>query len=82
MMKEEIWGVSIDRARRFFREQPGVTEQNPNRFRCGKSLISLTELSPRSMGIWDAKRIRVRFEGDDAEAIYHRFFIQFLSTGG
>ena len=84
MMKEETWGVAIDRARRFFREQPELTEEDPNRFRYGTCLIALTELKPRGMGIWAAKRIRVRFEGEDAdvESIYHRFFIQFLSTGG
>ena len=40
MVKEEIWSVSIERARAFFRSQ------------------------------------------EDVENIYHRFFIQFLSTGG
>ena len=84
MMKEETWAVSIDRARRFFREQPEVSEESSNQFRYGSCLVSLTELKPRGMGVWAARRIRVRFEGDDAdtETIYHRFFIQFLSTGG
>ena len=84
MMKEETWGVAIDRARRFFREQPDVQEESANRFRHGDCLVSLTELKPKGMGVWAAKRCRVRFEGSDAdtEAIYHRFFIQFLSTGG
>ena len=38
----------------------------------------------KGMGVWAAKRIQVRMEGEDAdvEAIYHRYFIQFLSTGG
>lgn len=84
MMKEETWGVSIDRARRFFREQADVTEEQANRFRFVSCVISLTELKPKGMGVWAAKRTRVRFEGEDAdvETIYHRFFIQFLSTGG
>ena len=39
---------------------------------------------PAKMGIWSGKRIHLRMEGEDAdvEAIYHRYFIQFLSTGG
>ena len=84
MLKEETWGVAIDRVRRFFREQPDVQEENANTFRFGDSAIMLTELKPKGMGVWAAKRCRVRFEGKDAdtEAIYHRFFIQFLSTGG
>lgn len=84
MMKEETWAVPIDRARRFFREDPQITEESPNCFHSGTCRIELTELKPRGMGVWAAKRIRVRFEGGDAdvEQIYHRFFIQFLSTGG
>ena len=84
MMKEETWGIAIDRARRFFREQPDVREENANRYRCGDCVISLTELKPKGMGVWAAKRIQVRMEGEDAdvEDIYHRYFIQFLSTGG
>jgi len=84
MLKEETWSVSIQRARSFFREQEDVTEENLNTFRYHSCTISLTELKPKGMGVWAAKRIKVRMEGEDAhvEAIYHRYFIQFLSTGG
>ena len=84
MLKEETWGVAIERARRFFREQPDVLEESPNCFRHGSCAVTLTELKPKGMGVWAAKRIKVRMEGEteDVEAIYHRYFIQFLSTGG
>ena len=84
MMKEETWSVSIQRARAFFREQEDVTEESINSFVYRSCRVSLTELKPKGMGVWAAKRIKVRMEGDDAdvEAIYHRYFIQFLSTGG
>jgi hypothetical protein len=84
MLKEETWSVSIQRARSFFREQPDVTEENSNTFLYNSCRIALTELKPKGMGVWAAKRIQIRMEGDDAdvEAIYHRYFIQFLSTGG
>ena len=84
MLKEEIWSISIQRARSFFREQEDVTEESPNLFTCGSCRIRLTELKPKGMGVWAAKRIQVRMEGEDAdvENIYHRYFIQFLSTGG
>ena len=84
MMKEEIWSVSIQRARAFFREQEDVTEEGLNDYTFGTCRISLTELKPKGMGVWAAKRIQVRMEGDEAdvENIYHRYFIQFLSTGG
>ena len=84
MMKEETWGIAIDRARAFFREQEDVREENRNLFIFGSCRITLTELKPKGMGVWAAKRIQVRMEGEteDVEDIYHRYFIQFLSTGG
>ena len=84
MMKEEIWSISIQRARAVFREQADVTEESPNLFVFGSCRIHLTELKPKGMGVWAAKRIQVRMEGEDpdVENIYHRYFIQFLSTGG
>ena len=84
MVKEEIWSISIQRARSFFREQEDVAEENANQFLCGTCRIQLTELKPKGMGVWAAKRIQVRMEGEteDVEHIYHRFFLQFLSTGG
>lgn len=84
MIKEEIWSISIQRARAFFREQIDAVEENANTFVFGSCRIQLTELKPKGMGVWAAKRIQVRMEGEDTdvENIYHRFFIQFLSTGG
>ena len=84
MIKEETWSVSIQRARAFFRQQEDVTEETLNRFVYKTCHISLTELKPKGMGVWAAKRIRIHMEGDDGdvEEIYHRYFIQFLSAGG
>ena len=84
MIKEETWSVSIQRARAFFRDQEDVTEESINCFHCGSCCITLAELKPKGMGVWAAKRIKVRMEGEpeDVESIYHRYFIQFLSTGG
>ena len=84
MTKEETWSVSLQRARNFFRDQEDVTEEAPNIFVFNTCRITLTELKPKGMGVWAAKRIRVNMDGEDAdvEDIYHRYFIQFLSTGG
>ena len=84
MIKEETWSVPIQRARAFFREQEDVTEEGINDYSFRSCHIHLTELKPKGMGVWAAKRIQVRMEGEDAdvETIYHRYFIQFLSTGG
>lgn len=84
MLKEETWSVSLQRARAFFRDQGDMTEESAHAFSFGTCRVTLTELKPKGMGVWAAKRIQVRMEGDEAdvENIYHRFFIQFLSTGG
>ena len=74
----------MQRARAFFREQEDVVEENANFKVFGSCRITLTELKPKGMGVWAAKRIHVHMEGEDedVENIYHRDFIQFLSTGG
>ena len=84
MLKEEIWSISIQRARSFFRDQEDVLEEGINDYTFGSCKIHLTELKPKGMGVWAAKRIQVHMEGEteDVEDIYHRYFIQFLSTGG
>ena len=84
MTKEEIWSVPIQRARSFFRDQEDVTEESMNVYLFKSCRVTLTELKPKGMGVWAAKRIKVHMEGADAdvEDIYHRYFIQFLSTGG
>ena len=84
MMKEETWGIAIARARAFFREQEDVREENRNLYLYGSCRIALTELKPKGMGVWAAKRTKVNMDGEDpdVEEIYHRFFIRFLTTGG
>ena len=84
MIKEETWSVPIQRVRAFFREQEDVVEESANLYTFGSCRIQLTELKPKGMGVWAAQRIKLHMEGEDAhvEEIYHRYFIQFLSTGG
>ena len=84
MVKEEIWSVAASRARSFFRSLEDVTEESANVFLFGSCRVTITEMKPRGMGVWAAQRIRVNMEGEDAdvEKLYHRFFMQFLSTGG
>ena len=84
MVKEETWSVPIQRVRAFFREQEDVAEESANQYSFGTCRITLMELKPKGMGVWAAQRIKLHMEGEDSdvEEIYHRYFIQFLSTGG
>ena len=81
MTKEEIWRVPLQRAVAFFREQEDVTEEGANLFLFRSCRIVLNELKPASIGVWAAKRVKVRMEGEDAdvEELHHRFVLQFLS---
>lgn len=84
MFKEETWSVSMERAKAFFREQEDVVEEAPTVYCFNSARVTLTELKPKGMGMWAAKRIKLHIEGseEDVNSIYHRFFMQFLSTGG
>ena len=84
MVKSEVWSVSRDRVRAFFRSQPDVKEENPDRFLFGNCRITLTEQESEGTGIWATVRTRIHIEGEEsqARAIYRRFFLQFLSAGG
>ena len=62
MTKEETWSVPMQRARTFFREQEDVTEESSNVYRFGSCRITLTELKPKGMGVWAAKRIKVHMD--------------------
>ena len=84
MVKEAVWSISMQRAQAFFRAQADVREENPSVYHYESCRICLTELPPRGTGIWTAQQLKLCIEGpqDRVEAIYHRFFLQFLSTGG
>lgn len=84
MLKEETWSVSMEKAKAFFRAQEDVAVESPTVFLFNTARVTLTELKPKGMGMWAAKRIKLHIEGgdEDVNAIYHRFFMQFLSTGG
>ncbi len=83
MVKEKIWNISLPQAAEFFGGQEDVQAESRNVFVFRSCRIVLKELKPASMGIWSGKRVNVRMEGEEAdvEAIYHRFFMRFLSMG-
>ena len=84
MVKEEVWRVSLQRVRSFFKEQPDFAREGEDGFRFGTCRIRLTKLPPGGTGIWEAPQTMLRLEGSDADVqtVYRRFFLQFLSTGG
>ena len=82
--KEEVWAVSIERARAFFRDQMDVEEVSPGVYTFCAVRIGLEELEPSNAGIFSACRTRLVMDGPEeaVKSIHHRFFTNFLSAGG
>ena len=83
MQKTEIWAVEYSRIAQFFRCQPDVIPAEGG-FEFGACRISVAALEDRRFGGMRLPRTQVSFEGEEAplNAIYRRFFLEFLSARG
>lgn len=70
MKYDEVWSYSVDRIQEYF---DSLTEND-----CSVNLESLPE---RRVGNMCFPQTRVVIEGENAEAIYHKFHLHFLSGG-
>ncbi len=67
-MYDEIWAVDTERVSAFFGEDcDGVT------------VIAMPERQLSSMSI---PQTRIIIEGEDADELYHRFYLSFMTAGG
>lgn len=83
MNYDENWGIAFARIDDFFSSQSGVERISSCAFLYGEAKIELEELSEKHMGSLRMARTRVKISGgSDADDIYHRFFMRFLSAGG
>ena len=84
MQISEIWSISDERIRAFFREQHDVCQKGNDRFCCGCCEIRLTSLPLRRIGRLRFPQTKVDFSGPgpDTEEIHRRFVLQFISAGG
>lgn len=75
MVKEENWGISPDRIRRFFLEQPEVLPEGDS-FTFRTCRITLQPVTAVVMGKWPMERTKIRFEGpdEDLDMLYRKFF--------
>ena len=83
MIRDEIWSVSITRIRAFFDLQPDMIPTDTG-YQFQECQITLVELPPKVSDYFSVSRTQVIFKGPDHQVsnIYHRFVIQFLTTGG
>lgn len=70
MRYDEVWSYSVDRIQEYFdlADDRGCT-------------IELEAMPERKMGIISFPQTRVVIDGDDAEQVYHGFYLHFLSGG-
>lgn len=67
-MFDEVWAVDARRIEAFFREYGGEAEVLP--------------LPERKIGTIPVPQTRVIITGEDAEEVYRKFFLHFISAGG
>ena len=80
--RDEIWGIAFARVCEFFSEQRNVIRENEQCFMYKNTRIELERQPDRKMGSLVFPRTRVVIRGEEAEEIYRRFYLRFLSAGG
>ena len=68
MTYDEVWAVDAKRIRAFFRDNAEEV-----------TIIPLPERRLRSMVL---PQTRIIITGDDADELYHRFYLAFVTAGG
>ncbi len=69
MKYDEVWSYPVDRIKEFF----DTIESNCN--------IEMEALEERRVGPLSFPQTRIVIEGDDAEDVYHLFYLHFISGG-
>lgn len=81
MEYREVWSIPLDRISDFFARN---SRREENGFFWDGCRITLTQLPPRPMGPWPIPQTQVCIRGpkEQAQKIYRRFFLTFVSAGG
>lgn len=67
-MYDEVWAVDADRIRAFFRDHSDE--------------VTVIPLPERMLGSMVMPQTRIIISGDDADKLYHRFYLAFVTAGG
>lgn len=68
MVYDEIWAVDMKRIEAFFSENPGD--------------VTVIPLPDRTLGSMNMPQTRIIISGDNADELYHRFYLSFMTAGG
>lgn len=67
-MYDEVWAVDADRIEAFFREDPGD--------------VTVIPLPDRRLGSMVMPQTRIIITGENADELYRRFYLSFMTAGG
>ena len=67
-MYDEVWAVDAERVKAFFRENPGE--------------VRTISLPDRKLGSMTMPQTRIIISGENADELYHRFYLSFMTAGG
>ena len=79
MKYDEVWSYHIDRISEYFRNCGAVSHGSDCLLE--DVHIQLFALEDRVVGPISLPQTRVVIEGDNAEGVYHAFYLHFLSGG-
>jgi hypothetical protein len=68
MIYDEVWAVDADRIKDFFCEN------------CND--VKVIPLPDRTLGSMKMPQTRIIITGDNADELYHRFYLSFMTAGG
>lgn len=68
IMYDEVWAVDAKRVEAFFRENPGDVTVEP--------------LPDRKLGSMTMPQTRIVIRGENADELYRRFYLSFMTAGG
>lgn len=68
MMYDEVWAVDAKRVEAFFRKNPGD--------------VTVISLPDRRLGSMTMPQTRIIITGEDADELYRRFYLSFMTAGG
>ena len=83
-MIDELWTVSIDEAKAFTEQQPGITKKADAVYSYGGCTVELREAEDHVLGGMSFPRVRLKLSGDEADVseFRRRFVLRFMSAGG
>lgn len=68
MVYDEVWAVDAERIRAFFSKSPGD--------------VTVIQLADRTLGSMTVPQTRIIISGENADELYRRFYLSFMTAGG